>query len=64
MIGAGILALPTVTEPVGFVPSSVALIGVWGYMVASALLITGTSRFDALVSQPQLTSAMSVDAQR
>ena len=38
-IGAGVLALPAVTAPVGFVPSSAALVLGWGYMAASALLI-------------------------
>lgn len=41
MIGAGVLALPDVTAPAGFVPSSAALTAVWAYMVASALLLTG-----------------------
>lgn len=42
MIGAGVLALPTVAAPAGFLPSSAALIGVWVYMVATGLLISGT----------------------
>lgn len=44
MIGAGVLALPTVAAPAGFVPSSAALIGVWAYMVATGLLISGKSK--------------------
>lgn len=38
-IGAGVLALPAATAPVGFVPSTAALFLGWGYMAASALLI-------------------------
>jgi hypothetical protein len=39
MIGAGILALPSVTVHSGFMPSSAALAVVWSYCVASGLLI-------------------------
>lgn len=42
MIGAGVLALPTVAAPAGFVPSSLALVAVWAYMSATGLLISGT----------------------
>lgn len=38
-VGAGILALPAVTVTAGVVPSTVALIGVWFYALAAALLI-------------------------
>lgn len=38
-IGAGILALPAFTLPSGIIPSTVLLIAVWAYMLASALLI-------------------------
>lgn len=38
-IGAGILALPAVTAPAGFIPSTGALCVGWAYMAASALLI-------------------------
>lgn len=41
MIGCGILALPTVASPPGFVPSSSALLGVWAYMATTGLLISG-----------------------
>lgn len=41
MIGAGVLALPTVAEPVGFTPSSTALLGVWIYMAATGMLMSG-----------------------
>lgn len=41
MIGAGVLALPTVAAPAGFVPSSAALLGVWAYMAATGMLISG-----------------------
>lgn len=41
MIGAGVLALPSVAAPVGFVPSSVALLGVWAYMAVTGMLMSG-----------------------
>ncbi|PXF42804.1 Tyrosine-specific transport protein 1 [Gracilariopsis chorda] len=40
MIGAGVLALPTVTAPAGFLPSSAALLAVWLYMLTTGLLIS------------------------
>ncbi|CAM9301968.1 unnamed protein product, partial [Hapterophycus canaliculatus] len=39
MIGAGVLALPTVTSAPGFVLSSTAMIAVWGYCLASGILV-------------------------
>ncbi|MGF1672191.1 MAG: amino acid permease, partial [Rivularia sp. (in: cyanobacteria)] len=42
-VGAGILALPTVTLPSGVLPSTALLIGVWLYTVLSALLIAEVS---------------------
>jgi tyrosine-specific transport protein len=39
MIGAGILALPTATAAVGFLPSTVAMGVAWFYMTMSGLLI-------------------------
>ena len=38
-VGAGILALPAVTQAAGVVPSTVLLIGVWGYALVAALLM-------------------------
>ena len=38
-VGAGILALPTVTQPAGFEASAVALGGAWAYSVVTGLLI-------------------------
>lgn len=38
-VGAGMLALPAVCQSSGFVPSTVALVGCWGYMLATGLLI-------------------------
>lgn len=38
-VGAGILALPAVTQPAGFVPSTVALTGAWIYMAITGLFI-------------------------
>lgn len=43
MVGAGVLALPIVTKPAGFLPSSAALLVVWAYMAGTALLITELS---------------------
>jgi hypothetical protein len=42
-IGAGILALPTATAPIGFLPSSGALGVAWFYMTISGLLIAELS---------------------
>ncbi|CAM9406774.1 unnamed protein product [Scytosiphon promiscuus] len=39
MIGAGVLALPTVTSGPGFVLSSTAMVAVWGYCLASGMLV-------------------------
>lgn len=44
MIGAGVLALPTVAEPVEFTPSFTALLGVWVYMAATGMLMSGKSQ--------------------
>ncbi len=38
-IGAGILALPAVTQAAGVLPATIALCGTWAYMVASGLLL-------------------------
>ena len=43
MIGAGILALPTATAPVGFIPSTGAMGIGWLYMTMSGLLIAELS---------------------
>ncbi|RUS97592.1 tryptophan/tyrosine permease [Dulcicalothrix desertica PCC 7102] len=42
-VGAGILALPTVTLPSGVAPSTVSLIAVWLYALVSGLLIAEVS---------------------
>lgn len=39
MIGAGVLALPQVTSAPGFLLSSAAMVMVWGYCVASGLIV-------------------------
>lgn len=39
MIGAGVLALPAVTSAPGFILSSVAMVVVWGYSLASGMLV-------------------------
>lgn len=38
-IGAGILALPAVTQSAGALPATIALIGTWLYMVATGFLL-------------------------
>jgi tyrosine-specific transport protein len=38
MVGAGVLALPAVSAPAGFVPASGALLLTWAYMAAAAML--------------------------
>lgn len=43
MVGAGILALPTATAPVGFLPSTAAMGVAWLYMTMSGLLIAELS---------------------
>ena len=54
-VGAGILALPTVTLPSGVVPSSALLIAVWLYTLVSGLLIAEvTLRTMSLVGRPSL----------
>ena len=42
-VGAGILALPAATAPVGFLPSTVAMTIAWFYMTMSGLLIAELS---------------------
>lgn len=39
MVGAGVLALPSVTVHSGFMPSTAAIAAVWAYCVSSGLLI-------------------------
>eukprot|EP00737_Agarophyton_chilense_P001719 gb/GEZJ01001931.1/.p1 GENE.gb/GEZJ01001931.1/~~gb/GEZJ01001931.1/.p1 ORF type:complete len:393 (-),score=74.48 gb/GEZJ01001931.1/:182-1360(-) len=43
MTGAGVLALPTVSDAVGWAPATLALAAVWAYMVATALLLAELS---------------------
>lgn len=38
-VGAGILALPAVTQPAGVIPSTLALTGAWMYMATTGLFI-------------------------
>ena len=42
-VGAGILALPTVTAPAGFLPSTAGLVLAWAFSVASGLLLAETN---------------------
>lgn len=36
------LALPSVAQESGFVPSTSVLLGIWAYMATTGLLISGT----------------------
>ena len=38
-VGAGVLALPAVTQPIGAGPSSVVLIATWALLTVEALLL-------------------------
>lgn len=38
-IGGGFLALPTVTQPIGFIPSSITLFGVWLYFLFQSFVL-------------------------
>ena len=42
-VGAGILALPAVTSPVGFIPSTAVILGCWLYSVVTGLLFAETN---------------------
>ena len=42
-IGAGVLAVPAVTEPAGFGAAAPALVGAWAFSVASGLLLAEAS---------------------
>lgn len=59
-IGAGILALPAVTQPVGFVPSTAVLLGCWLYMVATGLLVAEVTLADMSSSGRRATSLRSM----
>lgn len=43
-VGAGIVALPVKTSVAGFLPSAACLIGGWGFMLVTALLILEVSK--------------------
>ena len=38
-VGAGILALPAVTAPAGFLPSAATMVAVWALLAAESLLL-------------------------
>lgn len=59
-VGAGILALPAVTQPVGFVPSSAALVWAWIYMATTGLLIAEVALGDMASSGKVATSLQSM----
>lgn len=61
-VGAGILALPAVTQPVGFAPSSVGLLIAWLYMAATGLLIAEVALADMASSGKRATSLQSMAA--
>lgn len=42
-VGAGIIALPVKTMPMGFLPSTLALTGCWAFMTVTALLLVELS---------------------
>ncbi len=44
-VGAGILALPAMTHPAGFLPSTVMLVIVWVYALVAALLLAEVNVF-------------------
>ncbi|CAE8626824.1 unnamed protein product [Polarella glacialis] len=59
-VGAGILALPAVTQKVGFLPSSGALFLCWLYMATTGLLIAEVALADMASSGKQATSLQSM----
>lgn len=38
-VGAGILALPSISAPAGFIPATSIMLGCWGFLVGEALLL-------------------------
>lgn len=42
-VGPGILGLPAATLQAGLIPSSVVIVGVWAYVMASVLLVAELS---------------------
>lgn len=62
-VGAGILALPAVTQPVGFVPSTAALLVAWVYMATTGLLIAEVALAEMASSGKVSTSLQSMAAQ-
>eukprot|EP00930_Biecheleria_cincta_P019183 TRINITY_DN14710_c0_g1_i1.p1 TRINITY_DN14710_c0_g1~~TRINITY_DN14710_c0_g1_i1.p1 ORF type:complete len:526 (+),score=51.91 TRINITY_DN14710_c0_g1_i1:109-1686(+) len=56
-IGGGFLALPTVTAPVGFLPSTAALVGVWVFLV-----LTGISYAEACIRISNASQAAGTEA--
>lgn len=61
-VGAGILAIPAVTQAVGFVPSSVVLFLCWAYMAITGLLIAEVALADMASSGRRATSLQSMAA--
>lgn len=59
-IGAGVLALPAVTQPVGFVPSSAALALAWVYMATTGLLLAEVALAEMASSGKRATSLQSM----
>lgn len=54
-VGAGVLALPAVTYPVGVIPSTVLMVLAWLYMLASGLLVAEANLWAMRVSgRPEL----------
>jgi len=61
-VGAGVLALPAVTRPVGFVPSSVALCGTWAYLAFTGLLVAEVALATMASTGQRSTSMQSMAA--
>mmetsp|Transcript_58967 Transcript_58967/g.140787 ORF Transcript_58967/g.140787 Transcript_58967/m.140787 type:complete len:673 (+) Transcript_58967:64-2082(+) len=61
-VGAGVLALPAVTQQAGFVPSSVVLFFCWMYMATTGLLIAEVSLSTMASSGASATSLQSMAA--
>lgn len=56
-VGPGILGLPAAALPAGLVPSTVAIVAAWAYVVASVLLVA-----EATIQVMQETGAKEVGA--
>ena len=62
-VGAGMLALPTVCQSSGFVPSTTALVLCWGYMLGTGLLVLEVN-LDAMRSTGNTSASIVTMADR